>query len=175
MAHQYLQEAAAIGERLAPVSMQYEQSLEGLGIEEISEGDLPRAREHLQGALAIKEELHGAPASTLINLGVVASDQYDFASALDYFERALAGYASSNPNAYGVVVALSNLGATFLRQGDLATALEYSRRVLAIEKDKLVDIYTAEDLSVMGDILREQGQFRRRPTTTNRRWISERS
>ncbi len=159
MAHQYLQEAAAIGERLAPVSMQYEQSLEGLGIEEISEGDLPRAREHLQGALAIKEELHGAPASTLINLGVVASDQYDFASALDYFERALAGYASSNPNAYGVVVALANLRDTFLRQGDLATALEYSRRVLAIEKDKLVDIYTAEDLSVMGDILREQGQF----------------
>jgi CHAT domain-containing protein/tetratricopeptide (TPR) repeat protein len=158
-AHQYLQEAVAIGDRLAPASMQCEQSLEGLGIEEISEGDLPGAREHLQRALAIKEKLHGGLASTLINLGVVASDQYDFASARDYFEQALNGYASTNPNAYGVVVALSNLRDTFLRQGDLATALEYGQRVLAIEKDKLVDIYTAEDLSVMGDILRDQGEF----------------
>jgi CHAT domain-containing protein/tetratricopeptide (TPR) repeat protein len=157
--HPYLEEAVAIAERLEPGSSGLEASLEDLAVEEMNEGDLPAAHDHLQRALAIEEKLHRNPAPTLINLGTVAKEQYDFALARDHFEKALALYSKNTPNANGVIASLSNLREISFRQGDFASALGYGQRVLALEKDKVVDLGTADDLSGMGDILRDQGKL----------------
>ena len=159
-AHEHLEEAVAIGEKLGPASLQFERSLEDLAIVETDEGDLPAARDHLQRALGIKEKLHGRLAPIFVNLGIVALYQYDLASARDYLEKALALFIKNNPNGSGVGYALANLSETFYRQGDFAPALEYCRRSLAILQDKeAVSVDTAEVLSGMGDILRAQGKF----------------
>jgi CHAT domain-containing protein/tetratricopeptide (TPR) repeat protein len=159
-AHQYIADAVAIGERLAPESPLFERTLENLGNTESFEGDLSAAREHLLRALALKQKLHGNLAPTYLNLGVVAIQQYDFASARAYLENALAGFMKTNPNSAGVPYALGNLSEAFYQQGDFATALEYSQRSLAMLQERLGEsIETSQGLSRIGDILLSQGKL----------------
>jgi tetratricopeptide (TPR) repeat protein len=161
IAHKYLDQAMAICERLSPASKQYERLLEDSAVLEDEEGDLPGARTHLEQALEIKKKLNANLAPTFINLGVVALDQYDLASARTYFEAALNLFLKNHPNNAGVPFALGNLSQTFYAQGDLASALEYDRRALAIDEARMpLSLNTADDLSVMGDILRDQGNLR---------------
>ena len=115
-AHQYIDEAVAIEERLAPGSRQLEGSLEDLAIVEVDEGDLLAARDHLQRALDFGEKQHASLGPIFINLGGVALAQNDFASARDYFEKALALFTKTAPHDPGVVFALGNLMETYHRQ-----------------------------------------------------------
>jgi CHAT domain-containing protein/tetratricopeptide (TPR) repeat protein len=158
-AREYLEEAVAMGERLAPESDEFEHALENLANVEGDEGDLPAAHDHLQRALSLKEKLHGDLAPTYVNLGAVAADQSDFASARDYFEKAAALFAKSMPNGVGIPIALGDLSETLYRQGDYASALEYGRRALALNEKSGESLMTAASLSGIADILRAQGEF----------------
>lgn len=159
-AHQYLEEGVAMSERVAPESYHLVKNLNELAILEEDEGDLPAARRHFQRVLGIVEKLHRDVDFIYINLGTVAILQYDFASARDYFERALALFQRDAPNAMGVPVALSDLAATFYQQGDLASALEYRQRAFVLYRDKVGEsIDTAVELSGLGDISRDQGNL----------------
>ena len=161
-AHRYLEEAVALSERLAPGSMLLGKSLGALANLELQEGDLPSARGHSQRTLIIAENLHRANdvASGLISLGVIAGAQHDFASANDYFEKALAIFQKKWPNGMGVLVAQMDIAQNRYNQGDLASALEQFRRTITLVQKKLGDsVEVAAQLSEMGDILRDQGDL----------------
>jgi CHAT domain-containing protein/tetratricopeptide (TPR) repeat protein len=159
-ARTYLEEGVALAERLAPVSPQFERSLENLANVEKDEGDLVAARDRLERALAINEKLHGNLAPTFINLGVVALYQSDFSSARDYFQKALDLFTKTEAKTAGIPIALGNLSETFYRQGDLVSALEYRRRSLVMMEERLGEsLLTADELDGMGDILLAQGKF----------------
>jgi tetratricopeptide (TPR) repeat protein len=154
LAQQHLEEAVAIGGRLAPESLELEHSLENLAGVEEDEGDLTAARAHMERALSIREKLPGSIAPTLINLGALAFSQADFASARTYFEKALALAANVKHVTAVIPFALAGLSDTFYRQGDLRSALEYRRRALAYDEQNYgVNLSTANDLNGMGDIL----------------------
>jgi tetratricopeptide (TPR) repeat protein len=159
LAHEYLDEALAIGESLAPESANYEHFLTGLAALEITEGNLQSARIHLLRALAIQEKLHGWLAPTYLNLGAVALEQDDFVVARDYMEKALDLFLKTKPNNVGVQYALVNLGLTADRQGDLVSALEYARRVMAIDERRSHVLENPNHYSLMGDILMDQGNL----------------
>jgi CHAT domain-containing protein/tetratricopeptide (TPR) repeat protein len=160
VAREYLAEAVALGERVAPESKEFEYSLECLGVLEVNEGDPSAARDHLQRAFAIREKLHASLGPTLLYLGAAANDQGDFASARAYFERALGIFQETNPNSPEIPLTLDNLSIAFDRQGDLASALEYSQRALAITEQKEgASPNTARNLGTVGDVLRDQGKF----------------
>jgi tetratricopeptide (TPR) repeat protein len=161
-AHRYLEEAVALSERLAPGSMLLGKSLGALANLELQEGDLPSARGHSQRTLIIAENLNRANdvASGLISLGVIAGAQHDFASANDYFEKALAIFQKKWPNGMGVLVAQMDIAQNRYNQGDLASALEQFRRTITLVQKKLGDsVEVAAQLSEMGDILRDQGDL----------------
>ena len=162
IAHQDLAEAAAMVERLAPNSAAMVWSIQDLGLVENQEGNLTDAREHLQRALALEEKRHEFLGSSLMNIGAVAADQYDFAAARDYLDRALAAFTKTVPNSTGVLITLQNLSSVFEKQGDLAAALEYGQRALASAEKKYKDKESgivAANLIQVGNILREQGNF----------------
>jgi len=161
-AHEHIAESVAMAERLAPKSSELLTAVQDLGLVERGEGDLSDARDHLQRALGLREERHEFLGASFLNLGAVAADQYDFVAARDYFERALAAFTKTIPNSIGVPITLQNLGYVFYNQGDMASALEYGRRALASaeEQDKGgASGIIAEDLILMGNVLREQGNL----------------
>ena len=161
-AHEYLAESVAMAEKLAPESMELENSLGDLGLVERDEGNLSGAHALLERALALADKLHAFPASIFLNLGAVATDQYDFAAAHDYFERALAAFTKSFPNSVGIPIVLQNMSSAFYSQGDLASAVVYGQRALASAEEKYrggESSLIAADLILMGNILREQGNF----------------
>jgi CHAT domain-containing protein/tetratricopeptide (TPR) repeat protein len=162
IAHEHLAEAAAMAGRFAPNSVALVWSIQDLGLVEKEEGNLSDARDHLQNALALAEKRHIFLGSSFMNLGAVAADQYDFAAARDYLERALAAFTKTIPNSTGVLITLENLASVFHKQGDLASALEYGRRALASAEEKYKDKESgivAADLLLVGNILRDQGNF----------------
>jgi nephrocystin-3 len=76
-------------------------------------GDLARAEQYYQQALAIFENL--APnslemARTLNNLGNVAADRGDLARAEQYYQQALAIFEKLAPNSLQMASTLNNLG-----------------------------------------------------------------
>jgi len=159
LAHEYLDEALAIGESLAPESGDYLQVLNRLSALETFEGNLQAARNHLLRALALEEKLHGWLAPIYLNLGVIATEQDDFVKAREYTEKALALFLETKPNNVGVRFALGNLGLIAYRQGDLVSALEYASRVIAIDERRSHELENPEDYNAMGDILLDQGNL----------------
>lgn len=161
-AHRYLEEASALSERLAPGSEVLGKSLDALANLEFQEGDLPSALGHFQRMQAIAENLSGdiGVASGLIHLGLIAGAQYDFASANDYFEKALAIFQKVSPKGGGVLVAQVDIAQNLYDQGDLASALEQFRRTITLFQNRQGDsVEVAAQLSEMGDILRDQGDL----------------
>jgi CHAT domain-containing protein/tetratricopeptide (TPR) repeat protein len=159
-AHEYFNESVALAERLAPESRDLEYSVGNLGIAERHEGNLSSARDHLLRVLALQEKRHASLGSTFVNLGSVANDQYDFAAARDYYEKALAIFTKTSPHTVGIPTALRGLSEVSYRQGDLASALEYGRRALARTEETQPDSdVDADDLILVGDILRDQGNL----------------
>ena len=162
LAHQYLDEAVAIAEKLNPASFQFSRSLSYLEILESAEGDLPAARAHCQRLLdmAEKEGQPGTIANASVNLGNVLVGQGDFASARPHFEKALAIFQEIAPNGAGGTVVLVNLGTMFYLEGDLAAGLEYRQRAEAvIEARHGASLNTASGLSGVGEILLAQGKL----------------
>ena len=163
-ARQLVGKAAAIGERLAPESPEFAHALQNLGNAESSEGDLVAAREHMQQALDIKQKLGANPAPMLINLGSLAVYEGDYAAAREYFEKALALFTrvkeKTGERTLGIPIALADLCQLSEMQGDLVAAFEFCKRAIVVaEADHPHTMNLASDLTLMGDILREQGRF----------------
>jgi CHAT domain-containing protein/tetratricopeptide (TPR) repeat protein len=162
LAHQYLDEAVAIAEKLNPASFQFSRSLSYLEILESAEGDLPAARAHCDRLLSMAEKsgVPGAIANASVNLGNVMVSQGDFVSARPYLEKALAIFQQIAPNGAVVTVVLVNLGTMSYLEGDLASGLEYRQRAEAIVEAKMgSSLDTAGQLSGVGDILLAQGKL----------------
>ena len=159
-AHEDLEQAVALGERLGPRSAMLERSLENLGNLEDQEGDPVAARALLERALSLKKQLSGNLGSTYINLGMVALDQYDFGAARNYLERALIFSQQAFPDSLNVPFALGNLALACYREGDLISAFDYERRSLEIMEAKTGDsLDVADGYGVMGEILCDQRKF----------------
>jgi tetratricopeptide (TPR) repeat protein len=113
-------------------------TLNNLGNVAYSRGDLARAEQYYQQALAIFEKL--APnsldvATTLNNLGNVARNRGDLARAEQYYQQALAIYEKLAPNSLDVAV--NNLGTVAYSRGDLARAEQLYQQALAIYEKNL--------------------------------------
>jgi CHAT domain-containing protein/tetratricopeptide (TPR) repeat protein len=163
-AHQYLDEAVPMAERLDPTSFQFSRSLGYLEILEAQEGDLPAARAHAERLLSMAEK-SGEPgdiANASVNLGDDLSNLGEYAAARVHLEKAFAIFQKISPKGDGGPIALSNIATTFYRQGDLASSLEYRQRVVAILEGEDKDVASmgmSKQLSGLGDILLAQGKF----------------
>jgi Tfp pilus assembly protein PilF len=103
----------------------------------IDRGDLARAEQLYQQALAIFEKL--APnslevAGTLHNLGTVARNRGDLARAEQLYQQALAIREKLAPNSLQVASTLHNLGNVAYSRGDLARAEQLYQQALAIRR-----------------------------------------
>jgi len=162
LAHQYLDEAVPMAEKLDPTSFQFSRSLSWLEILEWAEGDLPAARAHCERLLRMAEKsgLPGATANASINLGTVVAAQGDFSLARAYFEKALVIFQKIAPDGLGVPYVFTNLANTFYEQGDFPSALEYRQRSATLIENKLgVSLDTARELSGLGEIFLAQGKL----------------
>jgi CHAT domain-containing protein/tetratricopeptide (TPR) repeat protein len=130
---------------------------------ESDEGDPFAARALLERALRmqIARGLTRGALDLNINLGHVASDQYDFAAARSYLEQALTGSMQTVPDSANIPFALSELALTFYREGDLASALDYESRALARleERTQGESLDVAQNYAFMGEILRDDTNF----------------
>jgi CHAT domain-containing protein/Tfp pilus assembly protein PilF len=159
-AHEYLEEAIAIAERLAPDSRVLENGVGTLAKLEQDEGNLSAARDHYMRTLKMREMRHGPLGGIYENLGGLASDQYDFVSARVYLEKALAIFKETFPNTLGISFVLSDLSEVSHREGDLTRALEYGQSALLRDEQLGADSYDiAGALIGVGGILRDQGKY----------------
>jgi CHAT domain-containing protein/Tfp pilus assembly protein PilF len=148
---------------LAPNSLQVAGTLHNLGVVAYSRGDLARAEQYYQQALAIYEKL--APnslevARTLNNLGNVARDRGDLARAEQLYQQALAIYEKLAPNSLEVATTLNNLGNVAANRGDLARAEQYYQQALAI-REKLApnSLQVATTLQNLANLARQQKNY----------------
>jgi tetratricopeptide (TPR) repeat protein len=124
------------------------------------------ARELFERALAISEQVRGPDhrdtAMGLNNLGILLSDQGDFAGARPLLERALAIREKVlGPGNPGTALSVNNLGVLLSDQGDLAGARPLLERALAIRETVLGPWHpdTASSLNELGVLLVTQGDL----------------
>jgi Tfp pilus assembly protein PilF len=155
----------AIFENLAPNSLEMASTLHNLGSVAYSRGDLARAEQYYQQALAIREKL--APnslqvATTLHNLGVVASNRGDLARAEQLFQQALAIFENLAPNSIEMASTLNNLGSVAYSRGDLARAEQYYQQALAIFENLAPNsLDVADTLNNLGNVASDRGDLAR--------------
>jgi CHAT domain-containing protein/Tfp pilus assembly protein PilF len=155
----------AIKEKLAPNSLDVAGTLNDLGNVARNRGDLARAEQLYQQALAIFENL--APnslqvATTLNNLGTVAYDRGDLARAEQLYQQALAIREKLAPNSLQVATTLHNLGNVAYLRGDLARAEQLYQQALAI-REKLApnSLQVATTLNDLGNVAYFRGDLAR--------------
>ena len=111
-------------------------------------------------ALALQTKL--APdsltvADTLHNLGVVALQEEDPATASRYHRQELTIQERLLPNSLTVASSLTDLGNLALDQGDLAAANDYYLRALVIQAARVPDsLQVAHSLNNLGVVARHQ-------------------
>lgn len=159
-AYEHMSAAVAMGEELHLKSLDFERALENMAEIEEDEGNLIAARAHMEEAFPIRAQFSDSPARTLINLGGVALYEADFASARNYFEKALDSTKNVNHVTAVIPFALADLSDTYYQQGDLVSAMEYRRRALDYDQRNYPESTAlAYDLRGMGDILLAQREF----------------
>ncbi|MHA2496623.1 MAG: tetratricopeptide repeat protein [Candidatus Hodarchaeales archaeon] len=123
-------------------------------------GDLDRALEYHQQALAIKEELGNKSdiAASLDNLGLIYTSKGDFNRALEYHQRGFVIFEKLD-NKHDIARSLNNLANAYARKGDLNQALKHQEHSLAIkvELDSKIDI--AWSLINLGAIYQFKGNL----------------
>lgn len=155
--------ALAIGETIAPDSLDVATSLHILGGVAGGRGDPQAARDYYQRALAIRERL--APGSldvarSLNGLGNTAWSRGDLQAARDLNQRALAIQEKVAPDSLDVAVSLTNLGGIAGNQGDLEAARDYTQRALTIqEKAAPGSLEVARSLTSLGSVAWFQGDL----------------
>jgi CHAT domain-containing protein/Tfp pilus assembly protein PilF len=154
-ARHYYDRALANREKAAPNSHAVARLLNNLGITASAWGDSASARAYLERSRALDEKLGFKVPDVLLNLGAVAADEGDFATARDLYNRALASFKGG-----GIPVALTCLGNLASRLGDLDAAYDYHRRALAYDEQNSPDsLNIAEDLRNLGELEQSRGKF----------------
>lgn len=136
-ASDYLHQALAMREKLAPGSIDVALSLNSLGELARVSGNLTLAQQYYAQALAIREKI--APggvgyAGVLNNLGVIARRLGNFSEAESYAKRALAIQQQLMPGSLEVANSLNSLGNLALLQGNLEDSERYFLQSLTIKE-----------------------------------------
>jgi len=155
-------EALRIREQITPDgSMEEAGILRGLAVDEIVQGDIGAAHEHLAKAVAIGERL--APTSAdfehiLENWAEVQEDEGDLISARAIMERALSlRQKLPNPD---IAPTYINLGALALLQADYTSARSYLEKALALDANvKQVVLVIPYALASLSEMFYQQGDF----------------
>jgi len=160
-ADEHLRHALAIGEALAPTSIQTLLTIANLAVLYQDQGQLAQAEEYYLKALD-KEEKHFPRSAhlegTLNDLAVLFDQQGDLARAEAYHRRALALAEQLDPDSPDVADILANLAECVLERGDPARAEVYQKRALAIREKAAPDgISSAYSLAGLGKIARIRG------------------
>lgn len=124
-------------------------------------GNLPRAQHLAKQSLEMVEGLDDPTISRgfITNLlGVMASDNAQFAEAIEYFERARAFYLQENQPGRSAGV-LHNLGQVAQRQGRLAAAASYLQERAAIAREIGDRIGLTLTLNSLGEIETDLGHY----------------
>jgi tetratricopeptide (TPR) repeat protein len=167
-ARKYCERALEICEKvLGPSHPDTAENLNDLGYLLQEQKDMQGARHLLDRALAIREDidpLHPDTATCLNNLGLwfEAQEDEDFASAQQYFERALTiREMALKPGHPDIAVSLHNLASCLQEQQKLMEALLYYKRALAMHEKAFGPEHpdTAMTLNNMGYVLQEQKDF----------------
>jgi CHAT domain-containing protein/Tfp pilus assembly protein PilF len=127
--------ANEIYERLAPRSVEMSDNLNAIGVVWGIQGNIAKAREYLQRALVLRDEIRpGDPrtATLIANLGRCAEAQGDLAAAEEYERRAIAMAERMSPESLRIALLRMNLGYLVLARGDLDQAEQELRRSAGI-------------------------------------------
>lgn len=114
--------------------------------------------EQLQKLQIQKTKILNHKSSTLSNIGLVYSEQGDYAKALGYFFSALK-IAEELGDKNGIAAFLGNIGIVFHHQKDYPKALEYYSRALKIAEELEDKNGMAIYLGNIGVIYSEQGNY----------------
>jgi tetratricopeptide (TPR) repeat protein len=123
-------------------------------------GDIPKAIEHHQRALAIEEKLGGVKgqAAALGNLGLCYRAQGDVPKAIEHHQRALA--IEENLGGFeGQAADLGNLGICYEEQGDIPKAIDHLERALALNVELGRVQGQAKQLGNLGVCYRKRGNI----------------
>lgn len=109
----------------------------------------------LKGEIANKEKLNNGLAKTYGSIGVVCSEQNNYAKALEYYFKALKIYRETKQE--NIVLRLyNNIGIVYKTQEEYGKALEYFNKALVIQK-KIGDNTSAITITNIGNIHLAQG------------------
>ena len=131
---------------------------EYLGVVARRRGNLDDAQAHAQRALALQRALglEAGTATTLSNLGTLARDRGDYASALDLFRQALAIRERSDDQ---LELTLRNLALIYRDLGDGAAARDYFTRALDVARRHGDSANYAATLGTWAGYLADSGEF----------------
>ena len=126
----------------------------------INLGEYRLAREYLERALAMSEELGRKDeiAVNLSSLGVVAINLSEYGPAREYYQRALA-MSEELGRKDGIAQNLSNLGDVAINLGEYGPARKYYQRALAISEELRQKSGIAASLSKLGDVAQVLGEY----------------
>lgn len=161
-AKNYLRQAIAIQEKLAPASFELANSFIWASYFANQEGDLGEDENYLQRALAIQENLPSpnfALALSLVYLGQNSRQRGDLPRAEKYFRQALSledgGHHSRN-----TALAFSGIADVAWLRGELPKAEYYERQALSIHKTLVPDSFdVAASLKNLSGISKDAGDL----------------
>lgn len=142
------------------------QSLAGLGIVVLWQGDLAHARSCFEKALAIQERRaaeHPDTATTLNQLGFLLQHQEEFEEARKYHERALRLRSQIYGDEHSSIAeSLCNLAYIDYRKKNLPQSQLYLERALAIQQRVWGENHseTARVMTNLSELLQEQGALK---------------
>jgi CHAT domain-containing protein/Tfp pilus assembly protein PilF len=162
-AEDHLLRAKAIGENLAPDSIQTTLAIANMAVLYQDQGEFQKAVQYYLKALDKEEKYFPGSAhieGTLTDLGVLFDQQGDLARAEAYYRRALSVAKHLDPGGQDVSDILANLAECVMEQGNLAAAGIYQKRALSIrQKVNPEGLPSAYSLAGMGKIARIRGKL----------------
>jgi tetratricopeptide (TPR) repeat protein len=126
------------------------------------EGNLEKAREYAESALALRKELDIKVGIfySLLQLCIISKFEGNLDMALEYIESSK-NLADSLKNIQLNQYSYAHLGVIYAMKGELDLALSYNEKILAIAKEKNDRITIANMLNNNGMIYQEKGDFDR--------------
>jgi CHAT domain-containing protein/Tfp pilus assembly protein PilF len=162
-AEDHLLRAKAIGENLAPDSIQTILAVANLAVLYQDQGEFQKAVQYYLKALDKEERYFPGSAhieGTLTDLGVLFYERGDLARAEAYYRRALSVAKRLDPGSQDVSDILAYLADCVMEQGNLAAAGIYQKRALSIRQKVTPEgLPSAYSLAGMGKIARIRGEL----------------
>lgn len=146
-----------------PETLEVAASLHKRGLAEQEKGELQKAQQDFQKALAIREKL--APdsidlAATLSRLGGIQWQLGHLEDSEKYFQRVLAIHRKQGPDTRSVAETLLSLGVVAWTGGNLQTAEDYFHRALEIQQLLAPgSLEMAATLNNLANVIRDRGDL----------------